>query len=81
MAIEFVECSSLNINYDVLGLATVSFTVVADNNNVNLENYQNMVIGGADYSGWISSVTAKPIIGTNWWEYGVSLVMTSERGA
>jgi len=77
MAIEFIECSSLTINYDVLGLATVSFTVVADNNAVDLDNYKTLSIGDATYTGWITSVTAKPIVSTDWWEYGISLVMTS----
>jgi len=38
-SVEFVECSSLSINYDVFGIATVSFVVVANASDVNLEGY------------------------------------------
>jgi hypothetical protein len=77
--IQFIECTSLSIAYDVFGIATVSFVVVANGNDVDLTNYQTLTIGGANYSGYITSVVVKPITGTLWYEYSVSLTMTSER--
>jgi len=77
-SIIFIECSSLSINYDVFGIATVSFTIVADDNDVDLEGYRTLTIGNATYTGYITAVTVKPITGTTWHEYSVSLSMTSE---
>ena len=75
--IEFIECSSLNISYDVLGLASVSFTVVT-NSDVLTEDYTSIGVGDLTFTGYISGATAKPILSTDWWEWGMTLVMTSE---
>ena len=78
-SIQFIECTSLSVAYDVFGIATVSFVVVANANDVELTDYQTLTIGGATYSGYITSVVVKPITSTTWYEYSVSLTMTSER--
>lgn len=78
MAIEFVECGSLNISYDVTGLASVSFTVVSDSDTLT-NTYEEFTIGGIQYRGYITGLSAQPILGTTWWEWGFSLVMVSER--
>ena len=39
--IEFIDCASLNISYDVLGLATVSFTVVSNDGTMQ-EDYSTI---------------------------------------
>ena len=76
--IEFIECSSLSITYDILGLSSVSFTVVC--NESLLENdYTSFFIGDAQYTGYITSVYARPIQFTSWWEFSISLTMTSGR--
>ena len=83
--IQFIECSSLSISYDVLGIATVSFTVVANHNEVDLSGYTEISptatisVGDITFTGYLTSVQVKPITGTTWYEYSVSLVMTSER--
>ena len=75
--IEFIECSSLSISYDVLGLASVSFTVVT-NSDVLTGDYTTIGVGDLTFTGYISGATAKPILSTDWWEWGMTLVMTSE---
>jgi len=76
--IEFIDCASLNISYDVLGLATVSFTVVSNDGTMQ-EDYSTITIGDATYTGYITAVSARPILFTSWWEFSISLVMTSRR--
>lgn len=75
--IEFIDCGSLSISYDVLGLATVSFTVVTNSDELT-EDYTTMEVGDLTFSGYVSGATAKPILSTDWWEWGMTLVMTSE---
>ena len=75
--IEFIECGSLSISYDVLGLASVSFTVVTNEDFLNQE-YTTLTVGDLIFTGYITGVSAKPILGTSWFEWGMSLVMTSE---
>lgn len=76
--IEFIDCNSLSISYDVLGVATVSFNVVS-NEGFLVNDYTSFMIGDAIYNGYITSVYARPIPFTSWWEFAISLVMTSER--
>jgi hypothetical protein len=79
--IEFIECGSLNISYDVLGLASVSFTVVSNNPNLDeglSEDYTTIEVGDLTFTGYISGATARPILSTDWAEWGMTLVMTSD---
>ena len=80
--IEFIECGSLSISYDVLGLASVSFTVVTNflSNPAEdtIQNYTTLTVGDLTFTGYITGVSLKPILGTSWYEWGMSLVMTSE---
>ena len=75
--IEFIECGSLSISYDVLGLASVSFTVVTNDDFLD-QTYTTITVGDLTFTGYITGVSAKPILGTSWYEWGMSLVMTSE---
>ena len=74
---EFIECSSLSISYDILGLATVSFTVVTDSDSL-AEDYTTINVGDLTFTGYITGATKRPILSTDWWEWGMTLVMTSE---
>ena len=49
---EFIDCSSLSINYDQLGRATLSFTVVAAAAQPNDTNaYTDLTFGGVRFTG------------------------------
>ena len=74
---EFIDCGSLSISYDVLGLATVNFTVVTDTDSL-AEDYTTMFIGDLTFTGYITGASVRPILGTSWYEWGMTLVMTSE---
>lgn len=75
--IEFIDCGSLTISYDVLGLASVSFTVVTNDDFLDQE-YSTLTVGDLTFTGYLTGVSARPIVGTSWFEWGMSLVMTSE---
>lgn len=60
---EFIDCSTINVNYTPTGEATVSFTVV--NSDSTLSNdYTSLEFGGVRYSGWIVDVNVSKIPGT-----------------
>lgn len=67
---EFLDCSTLNINYDLLGNATLTFTVVSVNaqpNNPSL--YTDLTFGGVNFTGFITSLEVRRIDGTLVYEH------------
>ena len=62
---EFIDCSSLSINYDKLGLAAVSFTVVASQAEpIDTQVYTNLTFGGINFTGYITGIEIRRIPGT-----------------
>ena len=76
-----MECESINVNYNVMGIATITYTWVADSDELNLSNTIN--IGGVQFSGWITDVYQQPIPNTensssvSWYTTNVSMIATS----
>jgi len=67
---EFVDCSTVSINYDVMGQATVSFTVVASQSvPIDPNVYTTMIFGGVQFKGHITSLEIKRIEGTIVYEH------------
>lgn len=60
---EFIDCSTINVNYNVTGEATITFTVVSTYTSLN-GDYTNMVFGGVRYTGYLTDVTISKIPGT-----------------
>lgn len=73
---EFIECTSLNISYDILGVATVTYTIVSDES--GLKAYNELIdVGGQTFRGYVTNATLNRIQNTNWWESHVTLVATT----
>lgn len=76
MAVNFVDCTSLNINYNIMGIVTISYTIVQDTYDVN--NIENSIsAGGQTFSGYVSDVSVGPIPRTNWYEVHITLIATT----
>jgi hypothetical protein len=76
MMAEFIDCTSLSISYDVMGIATVSYAVVADT--PGIKAYDSISAGGQTFDGYVTNVYAQPIPNTSkWWESHVTLVSTA----
>jgi hypothetical protein len=73
----FIECTSLSINYDVLGVATVSYTVVTDTPGLEGQLYNQIIAGGQTFTGYITNATVTPIPQTNWYEINATLISTT----
>lgn len=75
MATEFIECTSINISYDNLGLATVSYTLVSDIPNPTIQTV--IETDSVTFTGYPTSITMNIIPGTDWYETHVTLITTA----
>ncbi len=77
---EFIDCSSLSINYDVLGTASLSFTVVASQAEpIDTQVYTDLTFGGVNFTGYITAIEIRRIPGTIVYEHRYSLSATGCR--
>jgi len=72
---QFIECTSLSITYDNLGLATVNYTIVSDAANPTI--YTVIATDSVTFTGYVTSITMNSIPGTDWYETHVSLITTA----
>ncbi len=71
---EFIDCTSLSISYDLLGQATVGFTVIAAAAQpINPQVYTDLTFGGINFTGYITSLSVRRIAGTIVYEHLYSL--------
>lgn len=77
MAVEFIDCSSLSINYNARGDVTLSFTIISDQG--LLSNYNTLVFGGITYTGWITSVNISDLEFTQVQQYQVTVSATASK--
>ena len=77
--VDFIECTSLNISYDVMGIATLSFTVVHNVPDMGiLSNYNRVEAGGQVFEGYITDAYMTSIVRTEgWYETQVTLISTT----
>lgn len=75
-SIEFIDCTSLSINYDVYGIATVSFTIVA--NSSGLKTRTTLDVGGKTLTGYVTNATVTQIPNTEWFLSNTTLIATSD---
>lgn len=77
--IVFMDCTSLSISYDIMGIATVSYVLVSDHRTVYsyLPGYDYIEAGGQIFRGYISSINFNQIPNTNWYESHVTLISTT----
>jgi hypothetical protein len=73
---EFIECTSLNISYDILGIANITYTIVSDT--PGLKAYNELIdVGGQNFRGYVTNATLNRIQNTDWWESHVTLISTT----
>jgi len=73
---EFIDCTSLNISFNVMGIATVSYTVVHDS--PGFVTHDSVSAGGLSFTGYIINASVDQILNTsNWFETHVTLIATT----
>jgi len=75
MAVEFIDCTSVKISYDVMGRATVSYTIVSDAS--GMRAYPIVSFGNRTYDGYVVSVMTNQIPKTSWYESYVTIISTA----
>lgn len=69
----FIDCTSLSLNYDIMGLVTISYTIIQ--NVKRFLVYKKLNFGGKEFVGWVTNVSLSPIKDSGgWFETNVSLV-------
>jgi hypothetical protein len=78
MAESFIDCTSLNISYDIMGIATVTYTIVSDE--PGFAGVQNELgpYGGRMFRGYVTSASVSQIPYTSWYETHITLVTTTD---
>lgn len=73
---KFIDCTSLNISYDIMGRVTVSYTMVHDTD--NFEAINKITAGGQTFTGYVVSASMGPIPkSVGWFETHVTLIATT----
>lgn len=70
---EFVDCSSMSIQYDATGKASLSFVVLKDSEGALSSTYTHITVGGVLFTGSIMSLSKTPILGSDWYEWRVQV--------
>ena len=74
---DFIDCTSLNFNYDTMGRVTVSYTVVHDE--FEFVTYNTITAGGQTFTGYVTNASLNKIPGTHgWFETHVTLIATTD---
>lgn len=81
--IQFIDCTSLNINYNIMGIATVTYTVVSNSSNFPDEDFMNSITVGnpdTDFNGYVTDAYLSSIPNTvGWYETKVTLISIASR--
>lgn len=74
---EFIDCTSLSVSYNVMGIATVTFTIVHDSDDFKTRN--TISAGGQTFKGYVISATLNRIPNTSrWYETHNTLIATTD---
>lgn len=58
----FIDCSSISINYDQMGLATINFVVISVNPEPS--TYTELTFGGVTFTGFLTNIELRRMPGT-----------------
>ena len=78
---EFIDCTSVSISYDVMGIATVNYTIVfqTDGSDPTFVYYNPVTYGGRVFTGYVNNMNINRIPETeNWYECQVTLITTTD---
>lgn len=72
----FIECTSLNFSYDVMGLVTVSYTMV--HNEASITVATTVTAGGQTFRGYIMDASMSTVPNAEgWYETHVTMIATT----
>jgi hypothetical protein len=72
---EFIECTSLSISFNVMGLATITYAIVSETSSPEIKT--EFSLGGQNFTGYVMSINLNSIPNTSWYETHVTLLTTT----
>ena len=74
--VEFIDCTSLSFSYNVMGIVTVSYTVVHDF--FDFVTYDSISAGSQTFNGYVINASVNQIPNTvGWYETHVTMTATT----
>jgi len=71
--LEFVDCTSLSINFDIMGIATINFTIMANTPGIKT---RTSILG---FTGYVANVSSTPLLNASrWYANNITLIATKE---
>jgi len=70
---EFIDCTTLSINYNVRGQANISFSIVTTSKTL-LNDYTTLSFGGVTFTGYINDVSMQKIPGTLVYQFQLNII-------
>lgn len=78
LELEFIDCTSLSINFDIMGIATISFSIMANTPGIKTRN--SITIGENTYTGYIANASCTPLLNSSrWYTNNITLIAIKER--
>lgn len=71
---KFIDCTSVNLSYNIYGLATITYTVVSNVGGIQHFGTGSFSIGNRAFSGYISNASVNRIPNTTWYESHITFI-------
>lgn len=75
----FIDCTSVNLSYNVYGLATITYTVVSNTGGIHHFGTNSITIGNRTFYGYIASAYVNRIPNTEWFESHITFTGDTSR--
>jgi hypothetical protein len=76
MSTEYTECPSFSVSYNIMGIATVTYSII--HSSPSCTSIKNSIsAGGQTFSGYVTSISTNRMVGTGWYETSVTLIATT----
>lgn len=76
MSDEFIEEPSFSVSYNIMGVATVTYSIIHSRaGGASISN--SVSAGGQTFSGYVMSVSTNRLVGTSLYETSVVMVATT----
>lgn len=76
MAGEDFDCPAFSVSYNIMGLATVTYSII-HNSTSNANIVDSIRAGGQTFSGYVTNIATSRLPGTTWYETSVTLITTT----
>lgn len=76
MSEQFTDCLSFSASYNIMGLVTVTYSIIHPLPNPDTID-TSISTGGQIFRGYVTSLSTAQISGTSWFETSITLIATT----